>query len=69
MCVEFKTKNVDSDMLLFVDADISFNQAQRSYRIIDFVEYGVTEHFSWILVSTYIKRTVQKLALFQLVHS
>lgn len=69
MCVEFKTKNVDSDMLLFVDTDIRFNQAQRSYRIIDFVEYGVTEYISWILVSTYIKRTVQKLALFQLVHS
>jgi hypothetical protein len=69
MCVKFKTKNVDSDMLLFVDADIRFNQAQRSYRIIDIVEYGVTEYISWILVSTYIKRTVQKLALFQLVHS
>jgi hypothetical protein len=69
MCVKFKTKNVDSDMLLFVDADIRFNQSQRSYRIIDIVEYGVTEYISWILVSTYIKRTVQKLALFQLVHS
>lgn len=46
MCVKFKTKNVDSDMLLFVDADIRFNQAQRSYRIIDIVEYGVTEYIS-----------------------